>query len=136
MLNEEFCIFNLSKNGFPNDITTYSLVSGLWTAFCSLGEILGPIFGGFLTENFGFETSSSAMGCSALFMVSFVSETIFDFIDFKLFFSNRLCFVSSHVFIVPTLNPTTIILIIRKIANNEIGTQAHQFIKMVTINQK
>ncbi|KAI7686519.1 MFS-type transporter SLC18B1 [Sarcoptes scabiei] len=65
------------KNGFPNDITTYSLVSGLWTAFCSLGEILGPIFGGFLTENFGFETSSSAMGCSALFMAVLCFVTCF-----------------------------------------------------------
>nr|XP_027198550.1 uncharacterized protein LOC113792803 [Dermatophagoides pteronyssinus] len=56
------------RNGFPDDVTTYSLVSGFWTAFCSLGEILGPMFGGFLTENFGFKRSSMIMGVIAIAM--------------------------------------------------------------------
>ncbi|KAH9525868.1 acid phosphatase det1, partial [Dermatophagoides farinae] len=56
------------KNGFPDDVTTYSLVSGFWTSFCSLGEILGPMFGGFLTENFGFKQSSTIMGIIAIIM--------------------------------------------------------------------
>ncbi|KAK6637823.1 hypothetical protein RUM44_008245 [Polyplax serrata] len=37
-----------------NDITTYSIVSGVWSSLYALGEVIGPLVGGLVTEHYGF----------------------------------------------------------------------------------
>lgn len=71
------------KNGFSDDIGTYSLVSGVWSSFCSLGEILGPVFGGFLTEHFGFKKAATSMSMCALVAAIICSVTCIYFDEFK-----------------------------------------------------
>ena len=40
--------------GFPDNLHTYALVSGLWTATFALGAFIGPSFGGVLMDIVGF----------------------------------------------------------------------------------
>ncbi|CAL4065780.1 unnamed protein product [Meganyctiphanes norvegica] len=40
-------------SGFPDDLTTTGLVSGLWTAFYCMGCFLGPFLGGVLMDTVG-----------------------------------------------------------------------------------
>jgi len=40
--------------GFPDNVHTYALVSGLWTATFALGAFIGPSFGGVLMDVVGF----------------------------------------------------------------------------------
>ncbi|KAH9395762.1 hypothetical protein TYRP_020499, partial [Tyrophagus putrescentiae] len=77
------------KNGFPDDIGTYSLVSGIWSSFCSFGEILGPVFGGFLTESYGFKSSSTGMGVCAFVMAIICSITCIYFDELKPYKSDK-----------------------------------------------
>lgn len=42
-------------NGFPEGLTTYGLVSGLWTSVFALGCFIGPSLGGFMLDSIGFE---------------------------------------------------------------------------------
>lgn len=49
------------ENGFPDNVTTYSLISGLWGASFSLGEVTGPVLGGFLVDQFNFKVASTVM---------------------------------------------------------------------------
>ncbi|EEB18796.1 synaptic vesicular amine transporter, putative [Pediculus humanus corporis] len=44
--------------GFPDDIATYGLMSGLWASSFSLGDFVGPSVAGFLTDWFGFRYGS------------------------------------------------------------------------------
>ena len=39
--------------GFPQDMSTLGLVSGLWTSFFALGAFIGPTTAGILVDNFG-----------------------------------------------------------------------------------
>jgi len=43
--------------GFPDDITTHSLVSSLWTSFFALGSFVGPTASGALNDIVGFRWS-------------------------------------------------------------------------------
>lgn len=41
--------------GYPNDLRTQGLISGLFGAIHSLGALIGPIIGGFLVDTIGFD---------------------------------------------------------------------------------
>jgi len=40
--------------GYPDDVRTYGLVSGLWTSMTALGFFLGSSMGGILLHHVGF----------------------------------------------------------------------------------
>lgn len=42
-------------HGFPDDLSTYGLVSGIWTSTFALGCFAGPSIGGVLLDNIGFK---------------------------------------------------------------------------------
>ncbi|XP_066159093.1 MFS-type transporter SLC18B1-like isoform X1 [Euwallacea fornicatus] len=44
--------------GFPNDLETYALVSGLWTSSFALGAFIGPSIAGILYDTVGFRNAS------------------------------------------------------------------------------
>ena len=44
--------------GCPNDLTTYSLVSSLWTSSFALGAFVGPTAAGLLYDKVGFSWST------------------------------------------------------------------------------
>ncbi|GLG92742.1 MFS-type transporter SLC18B1, partial [Gryllus bimaculatus] len=46
------------EHGFPNDLETYGLVSGLWTSTFALGAFIGPSVAGFLYDSLGFRNAS------------------------------------------------------------------------------
>ncbi|CAL4105577.1 unnamed protein product, partial [Meganyctiphanes norvegica] len=52
--------------GFPDDLSTYGLVSGLWAMFFYSGAFIGPSAGGFMIDNLGFDWSSFALMCTHL----------------------------------------------------------------------
>ncbi|XP_043211164.1 MFS-type transporter SLC18B1-like [Amphibalanus amphitrite] len=41
-------------NGFPDNLDTYSMVSGLWTSMFAFGAFVGPSVAGILYDHFGF----------------------------------------------------------------------------------
>merc|ERR1719431_114704 len=43
------------SRGFPNDVSTYSMVSSIWTSAFALGSFVGPTASGALYEVVGFE---------------------------------------------------------------------------------
>ena len=43
-----------SFNGFPDNLDTYSMVSGLWTSMFAFGAFVGPSLAGILYDHFGF----------------------------------------------------------------------------------
>lgn len=44
--------------GYPNDLRTQGLISGLFGAIHSLGALIGPILGGFLVDKIGFNNTT------------------------------------------------------------------------------
>lgn len=50
--------FIFRSNGFPNNIETYGLVSGLWTSTFALGAFIGPTVSGLLFDSVGFRAST------------------------------------------------------------------------------
>jgi len=46
------------KKGFPDDISTYSLISSIWTSAFALGAFVGPTVSGALFDAVGFEWST------------------------------------------------------------------------------
>ncbi|XP_012275314.1 MFS-type transporter SLC18B1 [Orussus abietinus] len=44
--------------GFPNNLETYGLISGLWTSTFALGAFIGPSVSGILLDNIGFRKAS------------------------------------------------------------------------------
>ena len=47
-----------SAHGFPNNLETYGLISGLWTSTFALGAFIGPSVGGILMDWVGFRSGS------------------------------------------------------------------------------
>ncbi|CAH0393352.1 unnamed protein product [Bemisia tabaci] len=45
-------------HGFPNNLETYGLISGLWTSTFALGAFIGPSVGGFLMDRFKFPNAT------------------------------------------------------------------------------
>lgn len=66
-----------SEYGFPDNIQTYGLVSGLWTSTFALGAFIGPFISGLLYDYVGFRkgvifiiVTQLLVGCiTALFLV-------------------------------------------------------------------
>jgi MFS family permease len=45
-------------HGFPNNLETFALISGLWTSTFALGAFIGPSVSGILYDNIGFRNAS------------------------------------------------------------------------------
>lgn len=45
-------------SGFPDDMSTYGMVSGLWASFFSLGAFVGPSVAGVLYDAVGFRSGT------------------------------------------------------------------------------
>ena len=77
--------------GYANDDVLNDTVSMFGIMFCSIGEIMGPLFGGFVTDNAG---SDAAFNVAALMTFAFAivfavgSETFNTFFDKKQSFDN------------------------------------------------
>ncbi|CAG9864362.1 unnamed protein product [Phyllotreta striolata] len=48
----------LVLHGFPNDLETFGLISGIWTSAFALGAFVGPSISGVLFDNIGFANAS------------------------------------------------------------------------------
>ncbi|KAJ8953218.1 hypothetical protein NQ314_007383 [Rhamnusium bicolor] len=68
--------------GFPNNLETFGLISGLWTSTFALGAFIGPSISGILYDNIGFRNSSMFIVGTHLF-VGFAVATF-------------LCYSKSH----------------------------------------
>jgi MFS family permease len=44
--------------GFPNNLETYGLISGLWTSTFALGAFVGPSIAGILYDSVGFRNGT------------------------------------------------------------------------------
>jgi MFS family permease len=51
-------MFARSEHGYPNNLETYGLISGLWTSTFALGACIGPSIAGFLFDSIGFRYST------------------------------------------------------------------------------
>uniref|UniRef100_T1ICS9 MFS domain-containing protein n=1 Tax=Rhodnius prolixus TaxID=13249 RepID=T1ICS9_RHOPR len=45
----------LSAAGFPDDLSTYGVISGLWSSSFALGAFVGPSVSGYLFDVVGFQ---------------------------------------------------------------------------------
>ncbi|KDR11631.1 MFS-type transporter SLC18B1-like isoform X2 [Zootermopsis nevadensis] len=64
------------EGGCSEDLSTYSLVAGVWSCMYSLGEVTGPSVGGVLLEYYGFPICSTVMAC-ATFVLALVTLVFF-----------------------------------------------------------
>ncbi|KAJ3654879.1 hypothetical protein Zmor_014032 [Zophobas morio] len=55
-------------HGFPNNLETFGLISGLWTSTFALGAFVGPSISGILYDNIGFRNSSMFIVGTHLFI--------------------------------------------------------------------
>ena len=53
-------------NGFPDEVKTYSLVSGLWSSMYSLGEVTGPLLGGAFVDYLDFPSAATIMAAFSI----------------------------------------------------------------------
>ncbi|XP_076332330.1 MFS-type transporter SLC18B1-like isoform X2 [Tachypleus tridentatus] len=58
--------------GFPDNFSTYGLVSALFTFCRSLGATLGPSFGGFIFENIGYRAGTMVLLAAELLLMTFI----------------------------------------------------------------
>ena len=56
--------------GFPNNLETYGLISGLWTSSFALGAFIGPSVAGILMDYIGFPKASMFIVILHLLVVS------------------------------------------------------------------
>ncbi|XP_065652269.1 MFS-type transporter SLC18B1 isoform X3 [Hydra vulgaris] len=68
-----------SKAGLSETMGTKTVISGIFNSCFSIGSVIGPTFGGFLTENFSFEWASTIFGFLLLVLGFFLLLfTVFD----------------------------------------------------------
>lgn len=80
------CYFYVrSESGFPNDIHTYGLLSGIWSSSFALGAFLGPSIAGFLYDLVGFEKGTYFEIFLHLSLVSKVVDEAFSFFSLCVF---------------------------------------------------
>nr|XP_023024252.1 MFS-type transporter SLC18B1-like [Leptinotarsa decemlineata] len=48
------------EHGYADNLATHSVIAGLWSSIYSLGDVLGPILGGTLLENYHFPVSATS----------------------------------------------------------------------------
>ncbi|KRZ95542.1 MFS-type transporter SLC18B1 [Trichinella sp. T8] len=70
-LNSTLVVLISSKHGYPNNFSTYALVSGFYTSAFSLGAFVGPTLGGLLVDLIGFPWTSSHVATLNLIMIIF-----------------------------------------------------------------
>ena len=72
-----FAIINRDclKAGLPNDLDLFGLISGTFMFVFNLGAFIGPLVGGVLVQNFGFEWASSIV--AMLPVTNFVTFAIY-----------------------------------------------------------
>ncbi|KAK3913393.1 MFS-type transporter SLC18B1 [Frankliniella fusca] len=73
--------------GCVDELSTHSLVAGLWACMYSLGEVTGPLLGGFLLEIYGFPVCATVMAGATFFTAVFI----------LVFFSTRDAFSHIHL---------------------------------------
>ncbi|XP_064112403.1 MFS-type transporter SLC18B1-like [Macrobrachium nipponense] len=62
-------------NGFPDDIQTYGMVSGMWASTFALGAFIGPSAAGALFDHIGFEWATQfVVGLHVLVAVAFITN--------------------------------------------------------------
>ncbi|KAJ8960835.1 hypothetical protein NQ318_020131 [Aromia moschata] len=50
----QFILDSSLQSGFVENLGTHSVIAGLWSSVYSLGEVLGPVLGGYLMEKYDF----------------------------------------------------------------------------------
>jgi MFS family permease len=60
------------EEGCPDDVITYSLVSGWWTSVENLGEVIGSSLGGVLIDYFDFDVGTNIIAAWCLFSLLIV----------------------------------------------------------------
>ena len=83
----------LSINGFSNNLSTYGMVSGLWTSTFALGSFIGPSGAGVMYDYVGFRASTLFVVAINFLLVGPLSATPF-FVDNNLFSDQLRWFVS------------------------------------------
>nr|XP_047145094.1 MFS-type transporter SLC18B1-like isoform X3 [Hydra vulgaris] len=58
-----------SKVGLPETMGTKTVISGIFNSCFSIGSVIGPTLGGFLTEHFSFQWASTIFGFSVIILV-------------------------------------------------------------------
>lgn len=69
--------YNIKVRGYPDEMSTYGMVSALFFSSCSVGAFIGPSAGGYLLEHFGYRWSS-------LYIVTIDAVMIILFVAYKL----------------------------------------------------
>lgn len=72
---------SFSSHGFPNNLETFGLISGLWTSTFALGAFIGPSVSGILYDNIGFRNAS--MFVFVIHLLVGIAVTIFLFCERK-----------------------------------------------------
>ncbi|XP_026285558.1 MFS-type transporter SLC18B1 [Frankliniella occidentalis] len=58
--------------GCVDELSTHSLVAGVWACMYSLGEVTGPLLGGFLLQVYGFPICATVMAGATFFTAIFI----------------------------------------------------------------
>lgn len=65
-----------SSLGYPNNLESYGLISGLWTSTFAFGAFLGPSVSGVLYDTIGFRNSTVFVVCISAILVSMMIRRI------------------------------------------------------------
>ncbi|KAJ8920986.1 hypothetical protein NQ315_015781 [Exocentrus adspersus] len=73
----QFILDTSLENGFVENLGTHSVIAGLWSSVYSLGEVLGPVLGGYLMEKYDFPVTTTTFSglnlamavCGSIFFV-------------------------------------------------------------------
>lgn len=66
------------RNGFMNNISTYGVISGLWTSTFAFGAFWGPTVSGFLYDKIGFRSSTNfIIGLHTIVAIIFLAFMLF-----------------------------------------------------------
>ncbi|KAH1004874.1 hypothetical protein HUJ05_005642 [Dendroctonus ponderosae] len=57
----QFMLDSAVNRGFAENLGTHGMISGLWGSVYSLGEVIGPILGGTLMDNFNFSVTATVL---------------------------------------------------------------------------
>ncbi|KZS20248.1 putative Synaptic vesicular amine transporter, partial [Daphnia magna] len=60
--NKKKLYFNMQQVGCETEMSTYSVIAGLWASMYSLGEVLGPYIGSILVDVYNFLLAITAIG--------------------------------------------------------------------------
>ncbi|RXG59967.1 MFS-type transporter SLC18B1 [Armadillidium vulgare] len=60
------------KRGFPDNLDTYGLISGIWTSTFALGAFIGPTLAGYLLDTIGFRNATMVVVALHVFVFLFL----------------------------------------------------------------